>query len=118
MPFTVAIAGRPNVGKSTLFNRLIGRRMAIVSDESGVTRDWREGDGELFDLKFRVLDTAGLEGSRSKGSLPERTAQRTRQALEQTDVILFVVDAQAGLTSDDKAVAKEVRKFNKPVVLL
>lgn len=118
MPFTVAIAGRPNVGKSTLFNRLIGRAMAIVSDESGVTRDWREGDGHLFDLKFRVLDTAGLEGSRTKGSLPARTAQQTKLALDQTEVILFVVDARTGLTSEDKAVAREVRKTGKPVVLL
>lgn len=118
MSFTVAIAGRPNVGKSTLFNRLIGRAMAIVSDESGVTRDWREGEANLFDLKFRVLDTAGLEGSRTKGSLPERTAQRTKQALDQTQVILFVVDARAGLTSEDKAVAREIRKTGKPVFLL
>jgi GTP-binding protein len=118
MPFTVAIAGRPNVGKSTLFNRLIGRAMAIVSDVSGVTRDWREGEARLFDLKFRVLDTAGLEGSRSKGSLPERTAQQTKQALDQTDVILFVVDARAGLTGEDKAIAREIRKSGKPVILL
>lgn len=118
MSFTVAIAGRPNVGKSTLFNRLIGRAMAIVSDESGVTRDWREGDGQLFDLKFRVLDTAGLEGSRTKGSLSERTAQQTKQALEQTHVVLFVVDARAGLTSEDKAVAREIRKTGKPVIFL
>ena len=118
MSFTVAIAGRPNVGKSTLFNRLIGRAMAIVSDESGVTRDWREGEGKLFDLKFRVLDTAGLEGSRAKGSLPERTAQQTKRALEQTDVVLFVVDARAGLTGDDKAIAREIRKTGKPIILL
>ena len=118
MSFTVAIAGRPNVGKSTLFNRLIGRSMAIVSDESGVTRDWREGEAKLFDLKFRVLDTAGLEGSRTKGSLPERLAQQTKQALDQTHVILFVVDARTSLTSEDKAVAREIRKTGKPVILL
>jgi len=118
MPFTVTIAGRPNVGKSTLFNRLIGRSMAIVSDESGVTRDWREGNAQLFDLKFRVLDTAGLEGARTKGSLPARLAQQTKYALDQTQVILFVVDARAGLTSEDKAVAKEIRKTGKPVILL
>jgi GTP-binding protein len=118
MPFTVAIAGRPNVGKSTLFNRLIGRAMAIVSDESGVTRDWREGEANLFDMKFRVLDTAGLEGTRTKGSLPARTAQQTKLALDQTDVILFVVDARSGLTSEDKSVANEVRKTGKPVFLL
>lgn len=118
MVFTVAIAGRPNVGKSTLFNRMVGRSMAIVSDEAGVTRDWREGEGRLFDLKFRVLDTAGLEGVRSKGSLSERTAMQTRRALEQTSVILFVVDARAGLTQEDKDVAREIRKLNKPVIFV
>lgn len=118
MAFTVAIAGRPNVGKSTLFNRLIGKAMAIVSDESGVTRDWREGNGHLFDLKFRALDTAGLEGTRSKGSLPERLAQQTKKALDQTDVVLFLVDARAGLTADDKTVAREIRKTGKSVILL
>src|SRR5277367_5405730 len=102
MTFTVAIAGRPNVGKSTLFNRLVGRSMALVSDEPGVTRDWREGEGSLFDIKFRVLDTAGLEDLRPKGSLPARVAMQTKRALEQTDVILLIVDARTGLTQDDK----------------
>lgn len=118
MPFTVAIAGRPNVGKSTLFNRLVGKSMAIVSDEAGVTRDWREGDGTLFDMKFRVLDTAGLEDVRAKGSLAERTAQQTKRALAQTDVIVMVVDARAGLTDEDKSVAREIRKTGKPIILL
>ena len=118
MTFTVAIAGRPNVGKSTLFNRLIGRQMALVSNEPGVTRDWREGDGTLFNLSFRVLDTAGLEDVRLKGSLSARTAQQTKKALEQTDVILLVVDGRAGLTPDDRAIAREIRKSGKPIILV
>ena len=118
MTFTVAIAGRPNVGKSTLFNRLIGRSMALVSDEPGVTRDWREGDGELYELRFRLLDTAGLEDLRAKGSMAERTAARTKEALAQTNVILFMVDAKVGVTPQDKTVARELRKTGKPVILL
>lgn len=118
MSFTVAIAGRPNVGKSTLFNRLVGKSMALVSDVPGVTRDWREGNGELFDLKFRVLDTAGLEDARQKGSLAARTASQTGQALAQTDVVLLVVDAREGVTDGDKAVAHEIRKSGKPIILV
>jgi GTP-binding protein len=118
MTLTIAIAGRPNVGKSTLFNRLIGQQMAMVSDEPGVTRDWREGEGELFNLKFRALDTAGLEGRRERGSIPARMAEQTKQALDQTDVILLVVDGRAGLTEDDKTIAREMRKTGKPIVLV
>jgi GTPase len=118
MSFTIAIAGRPNVGKSTLFNRLVGRSLALVSDEPGVTRDWREGEGHLFGLHFRVLDTAGLEDIRVKGSLSARAAAQTKQALEQTDVILLIVDARAGLTPVDKAIAREIRKTGKPILLL
>jgi GTP-binding protein len=118
MPFTVAIAGRPNVGKSTLFNRLIGKAMALVHDTPGVTRDWREGEGSLFDLKFRVLDTAGLENARPKGSMAERTAARTKEALTKTNVILMMTDGREGLTNADKAVAREIRKTGKPVIVL
>jgi GTP-binding protein len=118
MSATIAIAGRPNVGKSTLFNRLVGKSMALVSGEPGVTRDWREGEGRLFDLKFRVLDTAGLEDMRSKGSLAARTAERTEAALAQTNAVLFLVDARAGLTADDKAIAREIRKSGKPIILV
>jgi len=118
MPFTITIAGRPNVGKSTLFNRLIGKHMAIVDDTPGVTRDWREGEGELFDLSFRLLDTAGLEDKRAKGSLAARTATQTQKALALTDIILLMVDARAGLTPDDKAIAAEIRKTGKPIILL
>ena len=118
MTFTIAIAGRPNVGKSTLFNRLVGKKMAIVNDQPGVTRDWREGDGQLFDLRFRLLDTAGLEDMRSKGSIAARTAERTKHALGQADAILLIVDARAGVTSEDAAIARELRKAGKPIILL
>ncbi len=118
MTFTVAIAGRPNVGKSTLFNRLSGQQMALVSDEPGVTRDWREGEGKLFDLKFRVLDTAGLEDVRAKGGIAERTAVQTKRALAQTDVVLLVVDGRAGLMPDDRTIAWELRKTGKPIILV
>ncbi|HUY69307.1 MAG TPA: ribosome biogenesis GTPase Der, partial [Alphaproteobacteria bacterium] len=118
MPLTLAIAGRPNVGKSTLFNRLIGKRMALVSDVPGVTRDWREGEGRLFDLDLRVFDTAGLEDKRAKGSLAARTAVQTTRALAQADVIALMVDARAGLTPGDKAIAREIRKTGKPVMLV
>ena len=118
MTFTVAITGRPNVGKSTLFNRLVGKQIALVNDQPGVTRDWREGDGHLYDLTFRVIDTAGLEDVRAKGSLSARTAQRTKKALEQTHVILFIVDAHAGVTPQDAAIARELRKTGKPILLL
>lgn len=92
--------------------------MALVGDQPGVTRDWREGEGQLFDLKFRVLDTAGLEDSRKKGSLAARLAERTGQALEDTDLVLFLVDARAGLLPDDRATAREIRKTGKPILLL
>lgn len=118
MSFTVAIAGRPNVGKSTLFNRLVGKKMAIVNDQPGVTRDWREGDGELFDLRFRVLDTAGLENVRAKGSIAARTAAQTKKALEMANIILLVVDARVGVTAEDTVVARELRKTGKPILLL
>jgi GTP-binding protein len=118
MTFTVAIAGRPNVGKSTLFNRLVGKQMAIVNNQPGVTRDWREGEGHLFDLRFKVIDTAGLEDVRAKGSLSARTAQQTKQALKAAAVILLVIDARAGVTAEDTAIARELRRAGKPIMLL
>ncbi len=118
MSFTVVIAGRPNVGKSTLFNRLVGKQMALVHDEPGVTRDWREGEGHLFDLRFRAIDTAGLEAVRAKGSFSARTAQQTKEAFKQANVILLIVDARAGLTAEDETIAREIRKTGKPIVLL
>src|SRR5919198_2180592 len=96
MSFTVAIVGRPNVGKSTLFNRLVGRRVALVDDTPGVTRDRREGEAALGDLRFRVIDTAGLEEGEA-GSLIARMQEQTARALEQADVALFVIYSRAGV---------------------
>ncbi|HTP91054.1 MAG TPA: ribosome biogenesis GTPase Der, partial [Xanthobacteraceae bacterium] len=117
MTFTVAIVGRPNVGKSTLFNRLVGRRLALVDDEPGVTRDRREGEGRLGDLSFRVIDTAGLEDA-EKRSLAGRMQTQTATAIAQADVVLFVVDARAGAIADDRAFADLVRRSGKPAILV
>src|SRR6059058_1675642 len=101
MPFTIAIIGRPNVGKSTLFNRLVGQKLALVDDEPGVTRDRREGEARLGDLEFTVIDTAGLdEGAR--GSLTARMQEQTETAIALADVLMFVIDARAGLTPSDR----------------
>jgi GTP-binding protein len=114
---TVAIVGRPNVGKSTLFNRLTRRTMAIVDDTPGVTRDWREADGQLLDKKLRVIDTAGLE-EKFDDSLEARMRRQTEQALGRTDVIVFVVDGKAGITPLDQHFAQWLRRRKKPVVLV
>jgi GTPase len=117
MSFTIAIIGRPNVGKSTLFNRLVGQKLALVDDEPGVTRDRREGQGRLGDLEFVLIDTAGLDEG-AKGSLTARMQEQTEIAIELADALLFVVDARAGLTPNDRAFADFARRANKPVVLV
>jgi GTP-binding protein len=114
---SVAIVGRPNVGKSTLFNRLVGQRVALVDDTPGVTRDRREGEGKLGDLKFRVFDTAGFEEAGAE-SLAGRMRAQTESAIRDADVILFMVDAKAGLLPDDKVFAQIVRKAGKPAVVV
>jgi GTP-binding protein len=117
MSFAVAILGRPNVGKSTLFNRLVGRRLALVDDTPGVTRDRREGEGRIADLTFRVVDTAGLEETVA-GSLADRMQEQTERALADADVALLVIDAREGVTGADRHFADWVRRSGKPVVLL
>jgi GTP-binding protein len=117
MSFTVAIVGRPNVGKSTLFNRLVGRRVALVDDRPGVTRDRREGEARLGDLDFTVIDTAGLEES-APDSLSGRMRAQTETAIAQADAIFFMIDARIGPTPDDRAFAEMARKSGKPTVLI
>ncbi len=117
MGFTVAIVGRPNVGKSTLFNRLVGRKLALVDDLPGVTRDRRIHDAKLYDLKFQVIDTAGLEEA-ANDSPEARMRAQTEAAIQEADVILFVVDAKNGLTPTDSTFAEVVRRSGKPVVLV
>jgi GTP-binding protein len=117
MSFTIAIVGRPNVGKSTLFNRLVGRRVALVDDRPGVTRDRREGEARLGDLEFTVIDTAGLEESAPE-SLTGRMRAQTETAIGQADAIFFMIDARIGPTPVDRAFAELTRKSGKPTVLI
>jgi len=117
MSVTIAIVGRPNVGKSTLFNRLVGRRVALVDDRPGVTRDRREGEGRLGDLDFKVVDTAGLEES-APGSMSGRMRAQTETAIAQADAIFFMIDARTGATPVDRAFAELARKSGKPVVVV
>jgi GTPase len=116
MTFTVAILGRPNVGKSTLFNRLIGKRLALVDDRPGVTRDRREGDGRIADLKFRLIDTAGLEDVHDS-SLESRMREQTERALADADVAIFLIDARAGVTPVDAHFAGWLRRQPVPIIV-
>lgn len=117
MTFSLAIVGRPNVGKSTLFNRLVGKKLALVDDQPGVTRDRREGEARLGDLSFRVFDTAGLEEA-DAASLEGRMRAQTQAAIEDADAVLFMVDARCGLTPTDRAFAALVRRTGKPTLLV
>src|SRR5262249_33175711 len=117
MSFTIAIIGRPNVGKSTLFNRLVGQKLALVDDEPGVTRDRREGEARLGDLEFTVIDTAGLDEG-TKGSLTARMQEQTEAAIKLADALMFVGAAGGGLPPPDGAFAIFPRRANKPVLLL
>ncbi len=117
MSFTVAIVGRPNVGKSTLFNRLVGRRLALVDDQPGVTRDLREGEARLGDLGFTVIDTAGLEEA-AAASLEARMRAQTERAVEAADLALLLVDARAGVTPLDRHFADWLRRGPTPVLLV
>ncbi len=116
MSFTLAIVGRPNVGKSTLFNRLVGKRLALVDDQPGVTRDLREGDARLGDLKFTVIDTAGLEMATDE-SLQGRMRMLTERAVGMADACLFLVDARDGVLPADEIFADILRKRNAHVIL-
>jgi GTPase len=116
MTFAVAIVGRPNVGKSTLFNRLVGKKLALVDDQPGVTRDRREGEATLGDLTFTVIDTAGLEEA-DDASLAGRMRQQTDAAVADADLILFMIDSRAGITPADRHFAEIVRRSGKPVIL-
>jgi GTPase len=116
MSFTLAIVGRPNVGKSTLFNRLVGRKLALVDDQPGVTRDLREGDAKLFDLRFTVIDTAGLENV-TDDSLQGRMRRLTERAVDMADISLFLIDGRAGVTANDEIFADILRRKGAKVIL-
>jgi GTP-binding protein len=117
MAFKIAIIGRPNVGKSTLFNRLAGRKLALVDDTPGVTRDRRVHPAKLYDLKFDIVDTAGFEVAGPE-TLQGRMRQQTDIAIREADLIFFMVDARAGVMADDRTFAEIVRRSGKPVVLV
>ncbi|KEO88014.1 GTP-binding protein Der [Erythrobacter sp. JL475] len=113
----VIIIGRPNVGKSTLFNRLVGKKLALVDDQPGVTRDRRMGDAEIAGMKFTIVDTAGWEDE-DELTLPGRMRKQTEASLEGADAALFVVDARAGLTPLDNEIARYLREHQVPIVLV
>src|ERR1051325_9819134 len=114
---TVAIVGRPNVGKSTLFNRLVGKKLALVDDQPGVTRDRREGEANLLGLEFRVIDTAGFEDLDPR-SLPGRMRKQTEGAGRDADAALFLIDAREGLSPLAEEIARWLRVETTPVILV
>ena len=114
---TVAIVGRPNVGKSTLFNRLVGKKLALVDDRPGVTRDRREGDAHLLGLDFRIIDTAGYEDE-DPDTLPGRMRRQTQAAVDGADVALFLIDSRAGIVPLDEEIARWLRGSDTPIVLV
>jgi GTP-binding protein len=114
---TVAIVGRPNVGKSTLFNRLVGKRLALVDDQPGVTRDRREGEAKLLGLDFRVIDTAGFEDEDAH-TLPGRMRRQTEAAVRDADAALFMIDAREGLTPLDEEIGRWLRVETTPVIVV
>ena len=116
MTFTLAIVGRPNVGKSTLFNRLVGKRLALVDDQPGVTRDLREGAARLGPLRFTVIDSAGLEDA-TDDSLQGRMRRLTERAVDMADACLFLIDARQGVTATDQVFAEILRRKATPVIL-
>jgi GTPase len=115
--FSIAIIGRPNVGKSTMFNRIVGKDLAIVDDRPGVTRDWRETPAFIFDRPITLVDTAGLEEA-DNGTLTDRMRERTLMALQRADIALFMIDGVVGITSADQHFARIVRKSGKPVLMV
>ena len=114
---TIAIVGRPNVGKSTLFNRLVGKRLALVDDQPGVTRDRREGDAKLLGLEFRIVDTAGFE-DQDAATLPGRMRVQTEKAVREADAAVFMIDARAGVTPLDEEIARWLRSEDTPIILV
>lgn len=114
---TIAIVGRPNVGKSTLFNRLVGKRLALVDDQPGVTRDRRQGDGHLLGLDFRIVDTAGFEDY-DAATLPGRMRVQTEKAVREADAALFMIDGRAGVTPLDEEIARWLRSEDTPIILV
>lgn len=113
----ISIIGRPNVGKSTLFNRFAGKRLALVHDMPGMTRDRKETDGKLYDLRFKIVDTAGLEDP-DTSDLTKRMFNQTKMAIEESDLVLFVIDARDGITPYDKELANMLRRQKKPIIVL